>query len=184
MRRVNPSQDSSIALFEREFVKPKVGRTLIVGSMVIADKPDRRALYPDVLGIDMREGPGVDLMMNFEDELPAELVGAFDHVECNSMLEHTPRPWLVAANVCLAMAPGATLYASIPVVWRVHGYPDDYWRCTAHGMRSIFQPHILWSAMKYCGEHMLDVGERLECEKVREFPYIARTLLAGFGVRV
>lgn len=182
-RMVNPSPDSSIARFEREFVKPKSGATLIVGSMVIADKPDRRKLYPECLGVDMRPGPGVDRVADFEDPLDADLIGAFDHVECNSMLEHTPRPWLVAANVCRAMRPGATLYVTMPVVWRIHGYPGDYWRCTGDGLRSLFRPHILWDAMKYCGEQMLEVGDRLELEKIREHPYIARTQVAAFGRR-
>lgn len=183
LRQVNPLPDSSIVRFEREFVKPKAGRALVVGSMVIGDRPDRRARYAEAIGVDMRPGPGVDVVLDLEQDLPAEMVGAFDHVDCISVLEHTPRPWLVAQNVCLAAALGATLYVTMPICWRVHGYPDDYWRCTAHGLRSLFAPHVLWSAMKYCGETMIDVGQRLELEKIRDFPYIARTEVAGFGVR-
>ena len=39
--------------FGHLYVKPTEGRTLIVGSY-ICDKPDRRLLYNDVIGVDMR----------------------------------------------------------------------------------------------------------------------------------
>jgi SAM-dependent methyltransferase len=183
MRELAPAADSAIAQFEHQFYRPARGRTLVAGSMIVGDRPDRRALYPEALGVDMREGPGVDLVLNLEDDLPADLVDAFWHVDCISVLEHTPRPWLAAQNLCKALRLGGTMFVTIPMAWRVHGYPDDYWRVTAHGLRSLFQPHILWTAMKYCGHRMQDVGERIDLIKHEDFPYIARTEVAGFGVR-
>ena len=39
--------------------------------------PSRRAAFADVIGIDMLSGPGVDCVLNLEEPLPADLVGAF-----------------------------------------------------------------------------------------------------------
>ena len=53
--------------FERLYVRPKAGRTLIVGSYITKGKPDRRARHADAVGIDMRDGPGVDRVIDAHD---------------------------------------------------------------------------------------------------------------------
>ena len=71
---------SAAERFEREVVRPRQGRTLIVGSKVYADKEDRRGRYSDAVGVDMLSGDGVDFVVNLEEPLPKAL-GLFDHVE-------------------------------------------------------------------------------------------------------
>lgn len=166
-------------------MRPKSGRVLIVGSMVVHDKPDRRLLFDDALGVDMRAGPGVDLVHDFEQPIPSDLVGAFDHVECMSVLEHTARPWLVAENVIRAMRIGASLFVSVPFVWRVHGYPDDFWRMTANGVRALFGSAILWDSVRYCAETLITPGEKLPAVKIgNDHPYLPRMETAAFGHRI
>ena len=48
--------------FERLHVRRMDGRTLIVGSYIVRDKKDRRLLYQNAVGLDMRPGPGVDVV--------------------------------------------------------------------------------------------------------------------------
>ena len=164
--------------FERLYVRPKPGRTLVVGSYIVDGRPDRRALYPDVLGVDMRDGPGVDLVANLENEN----VGSFSHIDCISALEHSPRPWLLAANIEGMMNSGSTIYLSVPFVWNLHAHPSDYFRFSADAIKALF-PLVNWSALKYASDR-LDDGVKTVRKIIDGHIYISRTQVLGFGVRV
>ena len=86
----------------------------------------------------MQEGEGVDLVLDLEESLP-EGLGTFAHVECMSVLEHSKRPWLLAANPEQLMEPGATIFVSVPFIWRFHGYPSDYFRLTPEALPVLFR---------------------------------------------
>jgi hypothetical protein len=165
--------------FELE-VRPRRGRTLLVGSFVADGKSDRRELYKKAIGVDMRPGPGVDRVLNLEDPLPADL-GTFAHIECLSVLEHSRRPWLLAENLQQLMEPGATLYLSVPFVWRFHSYPNDYWRFTAEGVRELF-PRIRWSSLLYASNTLRPDHYLRACQEER-YPYLPRCEILGFGFR-
>ena len=172
---------SSVIRFEKEFHKPKQGRTLIVGSFVVEGKEDRRNLYSDVLGVDMRKGPGVDLVLDMEEALPEDL-GKFDNVECQSVLEHSRAPWKLAANIEDVMNLGATIYVAVPFVWRVHSYPDDYWRFTISGVKELF-PRIEWSELLYAHEKLSKKTTSIR-ENFIGHVFLARTEVLGVGVRI
>lgn len=180
MKTAQPSNTSSLARFERDHVKPKQGRTLIVGSRVYHDKEDRRLRYQNVVGVDMLDGPGVDRVLDLEEELPGDL-GTFDHVECMSVLEHSRRPWLMAANIERLMAPGATIFVSVPFMWRIHAYPSDYFRLTPEGVRVLF-PGVKWERVLLAGVDLYP-GPKIEAVKIEGHPYFARTDTVGFGVK-
>lgn len=169
----------------REFwdthVRPRPGRTLIVGSQIYKGREDRRKAFADALGVDMLSGPGVDLVLNLEEPVPADLIEAFDHIECRSVLEHSPRPWLLAANLERLLVPGGTLDLSVPFVWNVHAYPSDYWRFTTEAVRSLF-PNIEWKALRYAGATLYEHGKTPRAV-VYGHIHIARTEVLGFGVR-
>jgi SAM-dependent methyltransferase len=175
-----PSKPSSAERFEREHVRPRAGRTLLVGSFVAGGKADRRALYSDAVGVDMRPGPGVDRVLNLEAELPASL-GTFAHVECISVLEHSRRPWLLASNLERLLEPGGTIFVSVPFVWRFHGYPNDYFRFTAEGVRELFQG-VEWSSLMY-GSDRLRPDHYLRAEDASGYPMMPRCEVLGFGAR-
>lgn len=176
-RVAKPSDSSSAIAFEAQYVNPKPGRTLIAGSRVFGFREDRRARYTDALGVDMSKGPGVDLVWDLEE--PGDL-GQFAHIECRSVLEHSRRPWLLAQNLVSMLEPGGTLHLAVPFCWRVHAYPDDYWRFTISGVRALF-PGIRWEALMYAGQHLTtDDPPRA---KVDGWTYLQRTEVVGFGVR-
>lgn len=174
---------SAVDSFNKRYVRPKAGRTLIVGSRVYDGREDRRALYADAVGVDMLEGPGVDRVLNLEETPPAGL-GKFAHVECWSVLEHSRRPWKLATNLQRLMEPGATLHVTVPFVWRVHGYPNDYWRFTRNGVMELFDA-IDW--VKVCFAHIKLKGNNIVPEAGHKagggYPYMARTEVLAFGVR-
>lgn len=168
---------SSLEEFERDYVRPNPGRTLIVGSQVYGDKEDRRKRYPDAVGVDMLPGPGVDIVMDLEE--PLSNTDTFDHIECMSVLEHSRRPWLLAANLERLLNPGGTIFVSVPWIWRFHGYPNDYFRFSREGLRSIF-PNIKWESLMYASEKLTD-GNKVSAVKSSGHPYLSRTETVGFG---
>lgn len=166
-----------IEVFEAAHVRPTAGRVLICGSKVYPGREDRRALYSDALGVDLEEGEGVDVAHDLERALPARF-GKFAHVECLSVLEHARRPWMVAQTIERAMVPGASLFLSVPFVWRVHAYPNDYWRFTVEGVRELF-PRIEWDALTYATHKLAPKGVR--GIEVSGNPYFPRAEVFGFG---
>lgn len=174
---------SAAERFEREVVRPRQGRTLIVGSKVYAEKEDRRRRYPDAVGVDMLSGDGVDFVVNLEEPLPKAL-GLFDHVECLSVLEHSRRPWKLAANLQRLLRDGGTFHVSAPFVWRVHGYPSDYFRFTREGVRSLFD-RIAWVRLAYAHVDLKhnDLQDAVELPEPGGHPYFARCEVVGFGVK-
>ena len=145
-------------------------------------KEDRRKRYADVVGVDLLEGEGVDRVLDMEGEMPSDL-GAFDHVECMSVLEHSPRPWLIAANIERVMHEGATLFVSVPFIWDYHPYASDYFRFTQEGVKAIFSSieweavaNAHWQLTKSLKAGRLHVGER-------RYPFHPRTEIVAFGRR-
>lgn len=171
---------SAAEQFESDNVRPTQGRALIVGSRIYADKPDRRLWHRDAIGVDMSEGPGVDRVLDLEDAPPADL-GTFNHIECISVLEHSRRPWLLAANIERLLEPGGTLHVQAPFVWRVHAYPADLWRFTIDGVRALF-PNIEWGQMAYAHERV-EPKNKIPSLSRSGRVYFQRTEVCGFGVR-
>lgn len=168
--------------FEAAYVRPKTGRTLIVGSRVYGDKPDRRKLYANAVGVDMQEGEGVDDVVDMEEcRATSTRIGMFDHVECMSVLEHSKRPWLLAETIDQCMWLDSTIYVTVPFCWRHHSYPGDYWRVSVEALEVLF-PSIEWIERRYVSETIVD-GTKLPAVKVGRHPYIARTETCGFGVK-
>jgi hypothetical protein len=172
---------SSLSEFERKFVRPNAGRTLIVGSKIYQGKEDRRQRYADAVGIDMLEGDGVDIVLDLEEELPSS-IGKFAHVECMSVLEHSRRPWLMAENIQKLMLPDATIFLSVPFIWRIHAYPSDYFRITPAGISSLFTG-IDWRHLMLAADD-LRTGPSVHSTTIAGHPYMARTESVGFGVRL
>ena len=169
--------------FESLYVRPKFGRTLICGSKLYKGSTDRRQRYQVAIGIDQEWGPGVDLVMNLEDTLPYTL-GHFAHVDCLSVLEHSRKPWSMAANVERLLDHGGTLHVAAPFAWRFHGYPSDYWRFTTQGIRELF-PNVKWAKLVYAIHRPANrLIETVKAIRIDGYPYFNRAEVYGFGVRV
>lgn len=176
------TKDDLIRKFEMLHVRPKPGAVLIVGSRLYGDREDRRRRHAKAIGIDMQPGPGVDRVLDLEQSLPKGF-GPFAHIECCSVLEHSRRPWLLAANLEKLLQTSGTLYLTAPFIWRIHGYPNDYWRFTLDGIRELF-PAIGWQPLMFAHIKLTVkslVPARGSAE--RDCPLLPRTECVGFGVR-
>jgi len=120
------------------------GPILEIGSKDHGNTNDLRKHFPDLpyLGVDQEAGKGVDLICDFTEPLPAirERLGAagFRTVICFSVMEHCKQPFTMAENITALMEPGGLLFLSVPWVWNMHGFPDDYWRFTPSAIRVLF----------------------------------------------
>ena len=72
------------------------------------------------------------------DRLPFA-ASSFTGVVCSEVLEHTPHPERVLADIRRVLAEGGLLYVTVPQMWYLHYEPHDYFRFTSHGLRSLLQ---------------------------------------------
>ena len=66
------------------------------------------------------------------------LPNTFATIFCLSVLEHCHQPFRMAENIQRLLAPGGTLYVSVPFVWEIHSFPADYWRFTPEAICLLF----------------------------------------------
>jgi SAM-dependent methyltransferase len=65
--------------------------------------------------------------------------GTFDYVWCNAVLEHVRKPWIVSDEIVRVLKPGGVAVIQVPFLENVHGWPDDYYRFTPNGLRTLFE---------------------------------------------
>lgn len=86
----------------------------------------------DYLGIDIREGPDVDLVCDITaspDEVRRALPAAdYDLVLCLNVLEHVFEPVRALDNMLALLRPGGYLVVVTPAVWDLHDWPHDFFR--------------------------------------------------------
>ncbi len=112
---------------------------------------DLRPFFPEkkYVGADMREGPGVDIIINLHKiNLPSESVGTvlildtLEHVEfVRKAIEETHR----------ILKPNGILIISSVMNFPIHDYPYDYWRFTPEAFRSLLKPFTS-SFVDFAGE--------------------------------
>ena len=87
-------------------------------------------------GIDIREGPNVDAVVD-----PYHWggrAGRFDVVLSGSTLEHVERPWLWIKEAARVLKPGGLLALHTHWSFPLHEYPRDYWRFMPAGIETLF----------------------------------------------
>jgi SAM-dependent methyltransferase len=98
---------------------------------------DLRPLFPGTpyVGCDLRGGPGVDRIDDAEaSSLPDGSAGT---VLCFETLEHMRRPERAIAACRRVLRDDGLLALSVPFSFRLHGYPEDYWRFTPSGLHVL-----------------------------------------------
>ena len=101
------------------------------------DYADLRGLFPgkDYVGCDMRPGPGVDRV---EDVSAISLPdGSAGTVLCIETFEHVFEVRRAFDEVFRILKPGGLFVITSPLNFRIHGYPDDYWRMTPNCLRRM-----------------------------------------------
>ncbi len=100
---------------------------------------DLRPFFPGkkYVGADMREGRGVDIILNLHHiNLPSESVGT---VLVLDTLEHVESPWRAMEEVHRILKPNGIVVMSSVMDFPIHDAPCDYWRFTPEGFRSLLK---------------------------------------------
>jgi SAM-dependent methyltransferase len=86
------------------------------------------------LGIDIKEGPDVDIICDITDDIKsiAEKIGTdqYDLIICMNVLEHLYEPIKALDNMRHLLRNGGYLFIITPLVWDLHDWPHDYYRLT------------------------------------------------------
>ncbi len=101
---------------------------------------DLRGCFPgrEFIGCDMREGPGVDRIedlgaLNLPDGVARTIV-------CVDTLEHVFEVRRAADEMLRVLAPGGLILIAVPLDFRLHDYPSDYWRLTPSCLERLLAP--------------------------------------------
>lgn len=100
-----------------------------------------RGMFPGkpYLGCDMRAGPGVDRIEDVSDiGLADESAGT---ILCIETFEHVFEVRRAFDEVFRVLKPGGILLITSPLNFRIHGYPDDYWRMTPSCLKRMMRPY-------------------------------------------
>jgi SAM-dependent methyltransferase len=92
-------------------------------------------------GADMREGLGVDRVLNLHDiELENESVGT---ILCLDTFEHVEYPHKAINEIYRVLKPNGTAIVTSVMDFAIHDFPYDYWRFTPEAFKSLFKsfPH-------------------------------------------
>jgi len=112
------------------------GRVVDVGC---GTSPYKAYLAEDVdyVGVDRAAGPHVQARADMA-ALPFASA-SFDGALCTEVLEQSPRPWAIVAELARVLRPGGRLYITAPFDWHFVDEPYDYFRFTTHGLRALLE---------------------------------------------
>src|SRR5262249_30146170 len=90
-------------------------------------------------GVDLRSGPGVDVVADVED-LPWR-DGSFGTVLALSTFEHVPHFWRGFDEVHRVLRPDGVFLVASPFYFHIHNHPNDYWRFSPEALRLLLDPY-------------------------------------------
>jgi SAM-dependent methyltransferase len=110
---------------------PLPGPVLEVGAYQVPGQEglaDLRPLFPGrpYVGLDVRPGPGVDLVADVE-ALP-QADASVGTVLALAAFEHVPRFWRGFDEVRRVLRPDGAVLVACPFYFHLHAHPCDYWR--------------------------------------------------------
>ncbi len=95
--------------------------------------------YKEIIGIDMRKGEGVDIVMNAHDIDKKWPKPTFDLITCVETLEHDDKFWITVEQMRRAIKPGGWMLIAAPsLAAGKHDYPSDYYRFFASAFEQVF----------------------------------------------
>ncbi|MHC4130615.1 MAG: class I SAM-dependent methyltransferase [Planctomycetota bacterium] len=132
-------------IFIEKFTNQLLDPFLEVGSKDYGSNQNLRSVFSNrdtYIGVDTENGPGVDIVLDLTEdfeEINTKLDGQrFATIFCLSVLEHCVNPFKMAENLMLLLKPGGWIFISAPFSWKIHRYPNDYWRFTPEGIQELF----------------------------------------------
>jgi SAM-dependent methyltransferase len=127
---------AAVETFEATGPVLEVGAFVVEGEDYIAGV--RQSLQEKLyVGVDVRRGPGVDSIADTE-RLPHRdrTFGTLIALNC---LEHVRRFWVAVEEIERVLRPDGLVIMSCPFYFRIHSFPNDYWRFTPEAFRLLLE---------------------------------------------
>jgi SAM-dependent methyltransferase len=166
------------------------GPIVEIGSYQVPGQEDQinlRSLFPgrDYRGIDIRPGPGVDLVGDVED-LPLDDASVGTVIAMNTF-EHVRRFWRGFDEIRRVLRPDGALLVSCPFNVMIHNHPSDYWRFTPEAFGVLLEEYpqrvMGWHGPDERPENIWCLALREECAPITESQFARyRALLPTPGV--
>ncbi|MDG3004726.1 class I SAM-dependent methyltransferase [Paludisphaera mucosa] len=132
------------------------------------------------IGCDMRPGPGVDRIEDVSAvAMPDASAGA---VLCLETFEHVFEVRRAFDEVFRILKPGGVFVITSPLNFRIHAYPDDYWRMTPSCLKRMMRPYdarIVGSQGFRSFPHSV-MAMGIKAPAPADFQDRARDLIAGY----
>lgn len=128
------------ALFMGEIRRLPAGRVLELGARARSGNTRRHMMPPQLeyLGMDILDGPNVDLVADAHSLSRHIAPGSLDAVFSFSVFEHLLMPWKVAIELNRVLKPGGLGLIVTHQAWPVHDAPCDYWRFSDRAWHGLF----------------------------------------------
>lgn len=99
----------------------------------------------EFLGVDVRDGPGVDMVIDPSFHYPM-WAHRWDVIVCTETLEHDLRPWRTVRHVSKWLKQGGVFICTVRGFnqrgsFPYHGHPGDYWRFSVEGVRALLEDY-------------------------------------------
>jgi len=127
---------------------------------------DLRPYFPNrkYIGADMSSGLGVDVVLNLHNiDLPSESVGTV--ISCDTF-EHVEYPRKALSELYRILKPGGILIISSVMLYNIHAAPNDYWRFTPEGFKSLLSEfdfsYVDWNGKEENPHTVIGVGIKKE----------------------
>jgi SAM-dependent methyltransferase len=123
---------------------------------LLKDRPDglfldcgaglRHQLHPRIINYEIVDYTSTDVI-GVGEKLPFA-DASFDGVISVAVLEHVQDPFRCAAELYRVLKPGGRIFAAVPFLQPLHGYPHHYYNMTSDGLRRLFpQAEVLEQAV-------------------------------------
>ena len=142
---LDTSQDPYHKIF-RSFIEETErrppGRMLEVGSRARSGNVYKGLFrnFKEYVGLDIIEGPNVDVVGDIHQLSRYFDEGRFDFVFSVATFEHLAMPWKAVLEINKVMATGGWLYIGTHPAWPPHERPWDFWRFSEEGFRVLLNP--------------------------------------------
>lgn len=95
--------------------------------------------YEEYTGVDMRDGQGVDVVLNGHVLTSRWPDPQFDLITCCDTLEHDDQFWLTVEQMRAVLNPGGYLLIAVPSFFHDrHEHPSDYYRFLETVLQDVF----------------------------------------------
>jgi len=100
----------------------------------------KRRISPQFITLDIFPFDSVDIVCDAH-SLPLK-EKSVDFILLDAVLEHVKKPWKVADECCRALKSGGKILCIVPFMHHFHAYPQDYFRFTTSGIKSLFEEKL------------------------------------------